>query len=70
MSELNVNTRHYQTAVILSNAVQAGANAILASAGNDIADGFDGERISATDLSITLAASIKSYLMNPTTGGR
>ena len=65
-----VKTREYETLVVLSNAVQLGANVIRDVAGNDIADGYDGERLDSAELNNTMAAKIKSYLKNPTVGGR
>jgi hypothetical protein len=67
-SSEEIKSREYETTAVLSNAVQAGANVIRRVAGNDIADGFDGEQISGDELHATLTAKINSYLKNPTGG--
>jgi hypothetical protein len=69
-SSEEMKAREYETSAVLANAIQAGANVIRRVAGNDIADGFDGEQITSDELNSTLAAKINSYLMNPTGGQR
>lgn len=64
-----MKTREYETTAVLTNAVQAGANVIRRVAGNDIADGFEGEQLSADELHATLTAKLQSHLKN-TTGGQ
>lgn len=67
-SSEQIKQHEYETTAVLANAVQAGANVVRRVAGNEIADGFDGEQISSDELHSTLSAKLKSYLMNPTGG--
>lgn len=67
-SSEEMKAREYETTAVLANAVQAGANVVRRVAGNDIADGFDGEQLSTDELNATLSAKLNSYLMNPTGG--
>lgn len=67
-SSEEMKAREYETSAVLINAVQAASNVIRRVAGNDIADGFDGEMISGDTLHATLTAKINSYLKNPTGG--
>lgn len=63
-----VRTRQYENMATLANAVQLATNVVRNVAGNEIADGFDGERIESVELNETMAAKINGYLMNPAGG--
>lgn len=63
-----VRARQHENLATLANAVQLATNVVRKVAGNEIADGFDGERIDAVELNETVAAKINGYLMNPAGG--
>jgi len=63
-----ITSRQYENTAILSNAIQLGCNVIRNIAGNEVADGFGGERISSDELHDTMAAKVNAYLPNPTGG--
>jgi len=63
-----VKARQYENLATMANAVQLATNVVRKIAGNEIADGFEGERIDSVELSETMAAKINSHLMNPTGG--
>lgn len=63
-----VKARDYESLAVLSNAVQAASNIVRKVAGNDVANGFNGEPITQDELSGVLTAKINGYLMNPKAG--
>jgi hypothetical protein len=63
-----IKASEYETLAVLSNATQAGANIVRKVAGNDVADGFDGEQLTAEELNATFTAKLNGYLMNPVGG--
>lgn len=58
----------YETHLLLANAVQLGADVIDEIAGDDIAEGPGGEKLSKPEIVDLLSAKVNSYLMNPTGG--
>lgn len=63
-----VRARQFENLATLANSVQLATNVVRKVAGNEIADGFDGERLDTTELNETMAAKINGYLMNPAGG--